>query len=159
MGLNSVLVAVGEGDVDRLDRLAAAAIEIAQPVDATVQIAHVFTPAEYDEIRTRLNIEQESDVTPTKVAKRYTTIRDLGGLLDEAGVTYHCHGRVSDRRTDSECLLALADQVEADRILVGGRKRSPTGKVLFGSTAQEIILNAPCPVTFVRSPSAATAGS
>jgi len=44
----------------------------------------------------------------------------------------------------------LAAEVDADLVVVSGRKRTPTGKAVFGSTAQTVLLDAPCPVTFVR---------
>jgi nucleotide-binding universal stress UspA family protein len=45
----------------------------------------------------------------------------------------------------------VARDVDADMVVTGGRKRSPAGKAVFGSTAQKVLMNAPCPVTFVRS--------
>ncbi|MDX1746824.1 MAG: universal stress protein, partial [Halobacteriales archaeon] len=56
-------------------------------------------------------------------------------------------GAVGER---GETVVEIATEVGADRIVIGGRSRSPTGKAVFGSTAQEILLSAPCPVTFVR---------
>ena len=47
----------------------------------------------------------------------------------------------------------IADEVDADMIVLGGRGRSPAGKALFGSTTQEVLLGSPCPVTFVRAAS------
>jgi nucleotide-binding universal stress UspA family protein len=47
-------------------------------------------------------------------------------------------------------VVALAEELDADLVIVGGRTRSPAGKAVFGSTAQEILLESPCPVTFVR---------
>ena len=49
----------------------------------------------------------------------------------------------------SQRVLEYADDVDADYVVVGGRKRSSVGKVLFGSVTQSILLNAECPVVTV----------
>ncbi|WP_338739998.1 universal stress protein [Haloplanus salilacus] len=49
----------------------------------------------------------------------------------------------------SQRILEYAEDVDASYIVVGGRKRSSVGKVLFGSVTQSILLNADCPVLTV----------
>lgn len=49
----------------------------------------------------------------------------------------------------SKALLDYADQVDARYIVIGGRKRTPVGKALFGSTTQLILLEATVPVVTV----------
>lgn len=48
--------------------------------------------------------------------------------------------------TAAEAILETAAEVDADVVSVAGRKRTKTGKVLFGSTTQAVILESTFPV-------------
>ncbi|OLZ39829.1 universal stress protein [Natrinema saccharevitans] len=147
--LETVLLAVGPGDADRSGLLADAVLEVAKPADATVVLAHVFTSSEYDDVLGRLEFDPTVDeIDPGEVASRHATIHDIRDVLEEHGVDYEIRGAVGEH---GPSIVDLAESADADRVIVGGRRRSPTGKAIFGSTAQEVMLSAPCPVTFVRS--------
>jgi len=49
-----------------------------------------------------------------------------------------------------EDIVEFAKESQVDEIVVGVKRRSKVGKLLMGSTAQYIILQAPCPVVSVR---------
>ena len=49
-----------------------------------------------------------------------------------------------------EDLVRLAEEHQADEVIIGVRRRSKVGKIIFGSTAQFVVLNAPCPVVTVK---------
>jgi nucleotide-binding universal stress UspA family protein len=55
-------------------------------------------------------------------------------------------GRVGKPATG---ILSVADEHDAQYLVIGGRKRSPVGKTIFGSTTQSVLLNADCPVITV----------
>ncbi|SDQ53190.1 universal stress protein [Natronobacterium texcoconense] len=148
VALETILLAVGPGDTDRIDELSDAVLEVAEPANATVVLGHVFTDSEYDEVLDRLEFDETGEaVEPDVVAGRHSTIRDLQSPLEEHDIDYEIRGMVGDH---GPSIIDLAEEVDADRVLVGGRRRSPTGKAVFGSTAQEVLLSSPCPVTFVR---------
>lgn len=50
----------------------------------------------------------------------------------------------------SEDLLNFANEVNAELIVIGLRKRSPVGKLILGSNAQRVLLDASCPVLSVK---------
>ena len=47
-------------------------------------------------------------------------------------------------------LLEVAAETGADFIVIGLRRRSPVGKLILGSQAQQVLLDAPCPVLAVK---------
>jgi nucleotide-binding universal stress UspA family protein len=148
MALETVLLALGPGDAERVDRLAEETIDIAGPSGATVILGHVFTEAEYERAIDRLGFDSTaSEVSPNEVAGRHATVRELGDRLEAAGVAVAVGGAVGNH---GDSIVGLAEESGADMVIVGGRQRSPAGKAVFGSTAQEVMLSAPCPVTFVR---------
>ncbi|WP_226013005.1 universal stress protein [Halomicrobium salinisoli] len=147
MALDTVLLALGPGDRDRIDAMTDAAVDIAGPAGATVVLVHVFTDEEYDSAVGRLDFADPAEAEPNEVARRHSTVRDIAASLDEVGIDYRIAGRVGNH---GEQIVSMAEDEAADLVIVGGRKRSPTGKAVFGSTAQQVMLESPAPVTFVR---------
>ncbi|GAB7009845.1 universal stress protein [Halorubrum trueperi] len=148
MSIETVLLAVGTEDEERTEQLAREAIAVAEPTGAEVVLTHVFTSEDFAGIRDRLGVDEGSEQSaPDAVAHRHTTTRELSRALSDAGVDHSVRGAVGDLADE---VVEAASNVDADRVVVGGRRRSPTGKAVFGSVAQEVMLSAPCPVTFVR---------
>lgn len=50
----------------------------------------------------------------------------------------------------AEDLIAVANDTDADLIVIGLRRRTPVGKLILGSNAQRILLDAPCAVLAVK---------
>ncbi|HZJ06167.1 MAG TPA: universal stress protein [Nocardioidaceae bacterium] len=69
--------------------------------------------------------------------------------LSQAGVEYEVRQLV--RGLDpAEDLVNVAKEVGAELIVIGLRRRSPVGKLILGSNAQRVLLDAPCPVLAVK---------
>ena len=49
-----------------------------------------------------------------------------------------------------ESIVEYAIENEIDEIVIGIQRKSKVGKLIFGSTAQHVILEAPCPVLTVK---------
>ncbi|PRY57122.1 nucleotide-binding universal stress UspA family protein [Knoellia remsis] len=71
--------------------------------------------------------------------------RDLAELGLSAEVR-----RVEEGNDAAEALLAIAAEVDASVVVIGLRHRTPVGKLIMGSVAQRILLDARCPVLAVK---------
>ena len=74
---------------------------------------------------------------------------EVRSTLQEAGVEHEVRQLV--RGLDpADDLVNVANEVGADIIVIGLRRRSPVGKLSLGSTAQRVLLDAPGPVLAVK---------
>ncbi|MEF8783396.1 MAG: universal stress protein [Haloarculaceae archaeon] len=71
------------------------------------------------------------------------SVRRARDHLEEADVTVELEGSSGN---PAETILRVAKREGADQIILAGRKRTPTGKVLFGSVTQSVILDSDRPV-------------
>jgi nucleotide-binding universal stress UspA family protein len=76
-------------------------------------------------------------------------VRRLEERLDAAGIEHLLLRCVRGKEAAEEILTAAEDH-RADLIVLGVRRRTPVGKLIMGSTAQRVLLDARCPVLAVR---------
>ncbi|SDQ22386.1 universal stress protein [Natronobacterium texcoconense] len=74
------------------------------------------------------------------------SVRHVASAFDEAGIDYEYYEASGEPAPE---LVAAAEATDADMICLSGRKRTPTGKVLFGSVTQSVILSTDMPVVTV----------
>jgi len=83
-------------------------------------------------------------------AQRFETeLVSIQSHLDEVGVEHEVRQLVRGNEP-AEDLIEVADEVNADVIVIGLRRRTPVGKLILGSNAQRILLDASCPVLAVK---------
>jgi nucleotide-binding universal stress UspA family protein len=84
-----------------------------------------------------------ADMAPDAVVAKLAAAAGASGV--EVDVRQESHaGEVSDE------ILRVATERDASVIVIGLRRRSPVGKLLMGSTAQRILLDADRPVLAVK---------
>ena len=143
MSIDTVVLAVGTEGEAQTAQLAKEAIAVAEPASAEVVLVHVFDGSEFERIRAKLGVDGGGEGSiPDAVAERHTTTRALGDALSAADVRYSVRGAVGNLADE---VTEAATDVGADRVVVGGRRRSPTGKAVFGSVAQEVMSLRPVP--------------
>lgn len=86
-------------------------------------------------------------------AERFETeLNRIQGELDEVGIEHEVRQLVRGNEP-AEDLIAVAEEESADFIVIGLRRRTPVGKLILGSNAQRILLDASCPVLAVKADS------
>jgi nucleotide-binding universal stress UspA family protein len=123
-------VAKAEGDA-ALDR----AIEEAKLRDAKVVVVNSHRGGHEFDGDAAIRAEGEMEAVKAK--------------LEASGVPYDLRQLVRGFEP-AEDLIGIADTADADLIVIGLRRRSPVGKLILGSNAQRILLDAKCPVLAVK---------
>jgi nucleotide-binding universal stress UspA family protein len=75
--------------------------------------------------------------------------KETKNIFEGHNIPYETHLVITNLNPGEE-LVEFAKQNKIDEILIGVKRKSKAGKFLFGSTAQYVILNAPCPVVTLK---------
>ena len=87
-----------------------------------------------------------SDSENSEIEEQLDQVRDE---LKDSGVEHEVRHFVRGLEP-AEDLISIAGEVEAELIVIGLRRRTPVGKLILGSNAQKILLDATCPVLAVK---------
>ncbi|MCY4730739.1 universal stress protein [Natronomonas gomsonensis] len=147
MSLEVLTLAVGPDEDTRIKEMASLVCDIAGATGATVLLLHVFSQSAYDEGVAEAGYDPDDPPPAHTLASRLENIDRLSFAFEEADIEYRIRGEIGDV---TDRIVSVAKETNTDMLFVGGRKRSPTGKAVFGSTSHRVLMNAPCPVTFVR---------
>jgi nucleotide-binding universal stress UspA family protein len=76
-------------------------------------------------------------------------LEDVRARLSAAGVEHEVRQLVRGNEPAVD-IIEVADAENAEFIVIGMRRRSPVGKLILGSIAQQVLLDANCPVLAVK---------
>jgi len=114
--------------------------------DAALQLA-VTQAQTHNAALLVVNVSRAESYVDTNLAEE-SQLQALDNTLKASGLKHEIIQHIGlDPATD---ILDVANRREAAMIILGLRRRSAVGKLLLGSTAQNILLNADCPVLTVR---------
>lgn len=144
-----VLVAVDE-DADHAELLARVVARLPnaeRSVEATV--LYVFENVEAPPAAAIQELpRRDTDDTADDRLTFPESVERARTVLEDAGVSH----RVCEERGDpDEEILTAADDLSVDAIYIGGKNRSPSGKILFGSVVQDVLFGTDRPVTIIGS--------
>jgi len=83
------------------------------------------------------------------MADEAADLQRLANQLVQAGVPHEVRGLVRGNEPAAD-IIDVAEEYDAELIVIGLRRRSPVGKLLLGSQAQRVLLDANCPVLAVK---------
>ncbi|WP_255198142.1 universal stress protein [Halorarius litoreus] len=144
----TVIAAIGEKQSE--SQVVSVAYDLASAYGDDLVVLHVIPTKAFEEHKETIqslpefsdySFTQEED-NAAKFAKRVVEVT-LDEFDDDVISTA---GRVGD---PVEEILDVAESHDARYLVIGGKRRSPAGKALFGSTTQALLLNATRPVVTV----------
>ena len=120
-------------------KVAEDAVKLAQ------QHGHAFKA----EVYIMTSLEQSPTLKKEDIDRAENRLENLQRAFEVDNIPCKVQAFVS-YQSPGEDLVNYVKGNDMDEIIIGVRRRSKVGKLVFGSTAQYVILEAPCPVVAVK---------
>jgi len=95
------------------------------------------------------SMTQGSEKEQQDIGKAERGLDYVKSIFDQANIPCEVHLLIQGL-SPGENIVQFAKENRIDEIVIGVEKKSKVGKFIFGSTAQYVILEAPCPVVAVK---------
>lgn len=120
-----------------------------EPARSALSLARDYAQFFNAKVFIMTSMEGGSSETLEEINRVEKTLEEAGQFMKEKNVESEVH-QLARGMAPGEDLVRFAQEKEIDLIFVGIKKKSKAQKIILGSTAQYIILRAPCPVTTVK---------
>ncbi len=114
-----------------------------------LDLAHKHAKAFNADIYIMTSMKQDPELEKEDIDKAESRLEKIKTSFKADDISCESHASVS-YQSPGENLVEFAKNNDIDEIIIGVRKKSKVGKLVFGSTAQYVILKAPCPVVAVK---------
>lgn len=140
--MSSALIVIEDVDRDRELLERARAFAVGEGTDLVV--LSLATPSEYESVSETL--DAIGDVEHTSYNED-DVLEGISGEIDDLAadvlgeqVDYELVTEIVED-DQAEAIIEVAERTGCDHVFVSGRRRSPTGKAVFGDRTQQILLN------------------
>jgi nucleotide-binding universal stress UspA family protein len=124
------------------------AIDLARAVGATLELVSAYEPVPAQRLRQELRDTPEDlqwAITPR--ADVEATLEAAAKVVREANVSVNVYPRQGD---PADAILDVAEEHEADLIVVGNKGMTGAKRFLLGSVPNKVSHHAPCSVLIIR---------
>ena len=142
--MSRILVAVGSEEALARKQVESVESLDVDPEDASITILHTFTGQSSE----AAEIVDTPNPSETRSSSRHPAATVAAEAFRESGYDVSFADSTGD---PVEGIIGVADDMDADAVVIGLGKRSRVGKLLFGSDTQSLLLNAARPVLVVPS--------
>lgn len=116
---------------------------------AALELACTHAKAFDAAIEVVASVQGGSVVEAAEIQNAEEDLETAEKMVQDRGISVHTH-LFNRGKTPGEDIVACAEEVAADTIFIGVKRRSKVGKILFGSNAQYVVIKASCPVMTVK---------
>lgn len=117
--------------------------------DDIIKLTHKHAKAFKADVYIMTSLDQGPELKKENIDKAESKLEKLETSFKADDIPCNTKASVSFQSAGEDLVQFVKDNA-VDEIIIGVKRRSKVGKLIFGSTAQYVILNAPCPVVSVK---------
>jgi nucleotide-binding universal stress UspA family protein len=141
-------IVVGTDGSETASEAVRQAVELARGIGAKIQLVSAYEPVPESRLREeKQQVPQDLQWMINPREDVDATLEDAAEMVRTAGVEVETYARQGD---PADAILDVAEETEADLIVVGNKGMTGAKRFLLGSVPNKVSHHAPCSVLIIR---------